>query len=248
MLDDLNIKKAKEREKYQPFTITGFNVQHAGLGTSKFGAVIGIPINYTYVDKFSIDTSDFRLGRDQETFNIYHPAADDLLNSLVYSEKAKKFGIAREILMSQKEIPLYRSLETPIIITTFTVLTEIARHNLHLPRKPPILTVFLYGISGIVGYSVWFQIRDIMYTYSEKSVDKQLAQLGPTYVEGGKEFYEKQLKRNVSLRSLLGEQGRSEFNRDGDEIFFIRNKKVPLTHRKKFFSEIKLPESNQQVA
>lgn len=247
-MDDLEIKKPKERERYKPFTITGFNAQHAGLGFSKYGAIIGIPINYTFVDKFSIDTSELRLGRDQESLNIYHPAADDLLNSLVFSENAKKFSIAREILMSQKEIPLYRSIETPLVITGFSVITEMARLTFQLPSKPAILTVFLYGISGLMGYSVWFQVRDIMYTYYEKSVDKELSKLGPDYVEGGKEFYEKQLKKNVALRSLLGEQGKNEFNRDGDEIFFVRNKKTPLTHRKKFFAELQLPESNQQSA
>lgn len=200
------------------------------------------------MDKFSIDTSELRLGKDQESLNIYHPAADDLLNSLVFSEKAKKFGIAREILMAQKEIPLYRSIETPVIVSAVTALTEMARFSLQLPRKPPILTVFLYGISGLMGYSIWFQIRDHMYKFFERSIDKELASLGPDYVEGGEEFYEKQLKKNVSLRTLLGEQGKKDFNRDGDEIFFIRYKKTPLTHRKKFFSELKLPESNQHAA
>ncbi|KAJ8680349.1 hypothetical protein QAD02_016136 [Eretmocerus hayati] len=236
VMDDLKIKE-KNRERYKPFAVTGFNVYNAGFADAKFGAIIGIPRNFTYRDKSSIDLSDIRVGRSAESLNPFHSEADNLLDSLVLSDKAKKFGIAREVLMSQQKLPLYRALESATMVVVTAFISEAARVQWGLDHRPKGLKYFVYLGSCLLGLSTWAQIRDGIYTHSEKKVDQKLAELGSDYVEGGIEFYDKQIKKNIALRSLMGPEGAKTFNRDGDEIFFFRKKRTPVTHRKKFFQE-----------
>lgn len=247
VLDDLKIDE-KNRKYYEPFTVTGFEVFHAGVASGYCKAIIGIPINYTYTNRLSVDPSEIRVGYDQEPLNVYHPAAENLLNSLVLSEKAQKFGIAREILMSQKDLPLYRSLESAFTVMSTSGMIPVIRSKLNLQARPASLSVITYGVTVIFAFTTWFQIRDSINTYFEKAVDKELAALGPEYVEGGKEFYEKILVRNIALRTLLGAQGPKTYNRDGDEVIFIRQKRTPVTYRKKFFSEYIFENVAQEAA
>lgn len=245
VLDDLKIRD-KEKKYYEPFTVGGFEVYHAGIPSGKFYAVIGLPINFTYKDAQSIETKDIRLGLDREILNIYHPAAENLLESLVLSEKAKKFAIAREVLMSQKSLPVYHCVESPAIFMGSVILAELARVNMNLSKRPFPLTVLTYGVSGLMGLMMLFQLRDATTTYFEKKVDKEIAELGPEYAEGGKEFYDSIIKRNVALRTLLGAHGTKLYKKDGDEIISIRQKRTPVSHRSRFFSDYLSADSAQE--
>ncbi|KAL7293949.1 hypothetical protein TKK_0012530 [Trichogramma kaykai] len=238
VMEDLKVSEHLKK-KFEAFAITGFNLHHAGFPDSRFGAIVGIPNHFTYQEKSDVDYVDIRLGYDRKPLNLYHPATENLINSLVLSEKAKKFGIAREVLMSQKQLPLYKSLESPAVITLSVLGAELLRTKMKLHNKPWTFTILTYLATSTVAYAIWFQIRDSLKTYYEKSVDEQLAKLGKEYIEGGKEFYDKLISRNIALRALLGPQGAKTFNRDGDEQFLIRVKTVPLSQRKKFFYEFK---------
>ncbi|XP_011495048.1 PREDICTED: transmembrane protein 177 [Ceratosolen solmsi marchali] len=245
VLNDLNIVD-KPKNLYRPFPCIGFNVCQAGLNTNKFGSVIGLPVNYAYEDRSSVDVLQLRLGYKQEKLNVYHPAASSLVDSLLLSDKAKKFGIAREIMMNQQNLQLYRCMETPSMILATAFCCEYAR--IQLARSVSLTLKFsVYGIITLVGYGIWFQIRDGLNTYYEKLVDKNLAELNLDYVEGGKEFYEKQLQKNIALRALLGDRGVKEYNKDGDEIITIRRKRTPLTERKQFFIDFILSQKQQEA-
>ena len=241
VLDDLRLDE-NQKIALRPFTVTGFNTFQAGIPNKFIGSIIGIPTNYTYKDKFAIDTSQIRIGYNQDSLNIHHPATQDLIESLVLSDEAKKFGIAREIVMSEKNLPMYYGYEALFLGSVSPFAIDYMATKLNLYSKPLPVPILFYGASGLIVLTVWLQIRDILHTYFEKQVDKELALLGQDYVRGGKEFYDKLLKRNVALRTLLGIQGAKMFNRDGDEIFFIRQKRTPITYRKKFFSQFKIDE------
>jgi hypothetical protein len=245
VLNDLNINE-KQTKLYKPFAIIGYQLFRAGFNSQQYGSIIGIPVNYSFEDKFIIDIEDIRIGYNQERLNIYDPAANSLIDSLFLSDKAKKYGIAREILMCNTNLLVYRCIETPIMITATAMLAEFIRLKLAktIVRSFTLKSI-LFTIIGLLGYSLWFQFRDILNIYYEKSVDNQLANLSLDYVEGGKEFYEKHLQRNVALRSLLGIQGAKEYNQDGDEIITIRRKRTPLTERRQFFMDYALSQNEQ---
>lgn len=245
VMDDLNIK---EKNAYQPFACIGFDLIHAGISFFKYGSIIGIPVNYTYEDKSSVNASKIRVGYNQERLNIYHPATNDLIDSLILSNKAKKFGIARELLTINQNLSFYHCIDSPIMIVITVISADLLRINLNSSIKMTFsIKAGIFGITGLLGYSLWFQIRDSLNIYFEKSVDKQLANINPEYIEGGKEFYEKLLKKNIALRMLLGERGAKEFNKNGDEIFFIRHKRIPLTERLQFFNNYTFIENEVHV-
>jgi len=238
VLDDLKVKPII-RDTYKPFTIAGFEIYHAGFTESSYGVIIGIPGHFVYKDKRFVDILDIRVGYDRTPLNPYEASTDELIESMVLSDKAKKFGIAREILMSQKYLPLYRSIESPIMISLTAIMADMLRTRYEVFKRSFALGVSSYLGLGLLSFSTWFQFRDGLNTYFEKSVDQELAKLGPDYVEGGKEFYEKILIRNRAMRKILGVQGKKKFNTHGDEIFFIRHKRTPITYRKKFFENYK---------
>ncbi|XP_014213510.1 transmembrane protein 177 [Copidosoma floridanum] len=242
VLDDLKVKP-KYKELYEPFIITGFDTYNAGIATNRCKVIIGIPSYFIYKNKSLVDVMDIRIGSNRALLNPYDPTTENLVESLVLSEKAKKYGIAREVLMSQWNLPLYRVLESPTIITCSIIISDVMQKRYQIFQKPLIVAVFAYFGLGLMSFATWFQIRDALNNYFEKSVDEQLAKLGRDYVEGGKEFYEKLLKRNVAVRKLLGPHGKKRYNQLGDEIRFIRHKKTPLTERKKFFEDYKVPET-----
>lgn len=242
VLDDLKVHP-KLRKTYKTFTIFGFDTYNAGINDTKFGVIIGIPSHFVYKDKKFVDLLEIRIGYDRQPLNPYEPATEDLAESLVLSDKAKKYGIAREILMSQKNLPLYRSLESPLIISSTAMIAEMLKNHFKILQKPFIVVFFAYFGLGLGSFATWFQLRDSLNTYFEGQVDKQLAKLGPDYVEGGKEFYAKLLKRNMAIRRLMGSEGKRKFNSHGDEINFMRQKRIPLSQRKKFFEDYNLSET-----
>lgn len=100
----------------------------------------------------------------------------------------------------------------------------------------------MYGLVGLFGFGVYSFCKDYTQVQYDQSVDKELSEKNPIFVEGGKEFYEKSVSRNIALRKLMGRFGEKQYSALGNENFFIRQKCLPLVTRKSFFEE-KLKES-----
>lgn len=73
--------------------------------------------------------------------------------------------------------------------------------------------------------------------------DEELASYGPGFLEAGLGFYDKQLKKNMAIRELTGDN--SEYTALGNENFILRNKRLPLTIRKVYFETL-LEEHNKK--
>jgi len=54
VIQDLNLSK-KERIAITPFIVYGFDVFHAGSTQLRSGAVIGIPVSFTYEEDHDVD-------------------------------------------------------------------------------------------------------------------------------------------------------------------------------------------------
>lgn len=89
------------------------------------------------------------------------------------------------------------------------------------------ITIFMFG-----NYCL---LKDSTQIHYEQTIDEFLKGRDPIFVKGGKDYYEKMLQRNRALRKLLGKEGENRFSSLGNENFFIRQKHVPLLHRKQFF-------------
>lgn len=234
VLQELNVPEHKAK-MIQLFTVFGFDIFHAGWTNGKKGAIIGIPINFTYDDVTSVETSLIQV--NNESVNWSTPEARNLLRSLVLSEDAQKFALAREVLRVQTNEPMWKSVLNMTNWLMWYCLSAVANKRLKLFEKSLQFRSAMYILTGAFCWGVWVFERDSITVRYDISTDKQLLEQGPTYVAGGKEFYEKLLARNIALRSITGKQGESKYTVGGNDYFFFRQKTMPLTYRKNVFSD-----------
>lgn len=165
------------------------------------------------------------------------PEADRFLNSIVLSEKAQLYAIAREIKTVNSTKFLLDTSYVGIPIIMYYGCTSQLNMSLNLFSKARGLRIIIYTLFGAFQAGIYFLFKDFTQIYFERKIDKELKEASPILAEGGKEFYSKLMSRNIALRTLLGKRGKSYFTSMGNEHSFIRQKHLPLSDRKLFFEQ-----------
>ncbi|XP_029175700.1 transmembrane protein 177 [Nylanderia fulva] len=214
----------------KPFNAFGFDLFHAGSLYTKYGAILGIPVNFTNAAEQLRENLQIL----EEPIDWTRQDAKSFLKSTTLSENAQKFAIANEILRIQTEEPLFSSFLLGVIIAGFWTLYNSITYKYSLHRNV-IMCRTLYSSFTLCGILAWFGIKDYRTYNLDSEHDEALCKLGPEYVKGGQEFYEKLLSRNRALRSLLGNDGKRTYTAYGNEHTFLRQRYVPISHRKAFF-------------
>ena len=79
----------------------------------------------------------------------------------------------------------------------------------------------------------YFLLKDGYNRYIDKELDRRAANIKPDYAAGGVEYYDKLMRRNVALRDLQGEKGRSLYTGKGEFIQgILRHKSATITDRR----------------
>ncbi|KAF7998416.1 hypothetical protein HCN44_009814 [Aphidius gifuensis] len=235
VFDDLKLDEYK-RVIIKPFMVFGFDVWHAGFLSSRFGSLIGLPINFTYTDEKLINKESILINNEPVEWNSEE--AKQLIDSLMLSEEAKKYAIAREILMTDNTNVTTQAIVSSLLVGACYGFTSHLNESLKNFQKPQSLRVLFYGIMGTFFWGLWTMQKDAWTRYIEADVDKLLAQLGPVYVKGGHEYYEKLAKRNAALRRLLGGEGQNLYTANGNEVIWLRQKRLPVSYRKQYFGDL----------
>lgn len=172
-----------------------------------------------------------------ESVSWYSTAGENLKESLVISDKAKKFAMGREILYVSTPYLYYQSLfAPPLLVLLYSGAYSVNRkYNLFARHRSIRYTI--YGMLSVFGFGLWSLLHDSTNKYIQKKCDKAMSELGQTYIEGGVEFYSKTLQRNIALRTLMGSKGENLCSLNGNEKYLFRQKSVPLVNRKKYFEE-----------
>lgn len=137
--------------------------------------------------------------------------------------------------MTQNNKVMFES-SYPFICLFFAYnLSQYINRKFNLYAAPQAIRGVIYSIVGFFSLGTYFLMKDITEVYYETSVDKQLCELGPDYIQSGVIFYEKLLQRNQALRELMGKEGEKKYTITGNENFFIRQPRVALVHRKQYF-------------
>lgn len=165
------------------------------------------------------------------------PEADRFLKSIVLSEKAQLYAMAREIKMADSPKFLLDSLYVSFPIAMYYGATSQLNTKYNLFSKARGMRVIIYALFGAFTAGYYFFLKDFTQAYYERAVDRQLKEISPIFAEGGREFYSKLMSRNIALRSLLGKRGESCFTSLGNEHYLIRQKHLPLSDRKLFFEQ-----------
>ncbi|KAL4706563.1 hypothetical protein ACJJTC_015761 [Scirpophaga incertulas] len=174
---------------------------------------------------------------NQKVVDFSTEVGEKLGKALVLPEKVQKFAICREILMTHNNKHIYESVYPFTNLFFAYNLSYYLNHKLNLYSAPLALRITQYAIVGMLSLGIYFLMKDLTEVYYETQVDKKLCQLGVDFIESGIIFYDKLLQRNQALRHLMGNEGEKKYSVNGNEIFFIRQPRIALYHRKQFFEE-----------
>lgn len=200
---------------------------HGGSTALSNGAIVGLPITFSYDTVDDFKKEDLLVNLEQ--FDFQTAVGRDLLNSLILSEKAQKFAIAREIHACRTPYPY--------VFGSFALLGTLLSYSLasamntkfDLFRLPRTIRVIMYVLTSAIGLTTYCMVKDATNYYYDKVADESACEMGKDYILGGIEFYEKIMARNVALRSALGEKGKKLYTSFGNEEVFLRTPKMPLS-------------------
>ena len=161
-------------------------------------------------------------------------AAAEYLSSLILSDEAKKFVIAREIFRGIHCRHFYESF-FPIATLSFSApFMAYFSRQVNLKHQHKIIKGIAYIFTATMIAIVYFSVGDFWRKNAERELDAAACQLGAIYARGGVEFYDKSLRRHIALRELLpNDAGKKLYNLKGD--FYpgvVRSKYIPVSSRK----------------
>lgn len=219
------------------FSAYGQDIVHRGSTFTKPGGIIGIPINFMYRSVDDIDKEKITINNKPIDWNT--PAGRSLQESLVLSEKARKFAIARELFyLHTHHVHLRGLFVGGSAFIAYWLGFAVNRLN-RLPQRTTLpARIILYGFFTGIGAVVYCLASDTYSWYRDRKVDRQAGKLGKEYTEGGAEFYTKLLERNIALRTLMGPDGPRRYTAYGNDVHYWRSPSVPLTSRRDMLVEL----------
>ncbi|EDW09589.1 transmembrane protein 177 isoform X1 [Drosophila mojavensis] len=230
-MDKLQLEK-HERQFVKPFTVFGFDLFQAGTTKLRFGAVLGIPVNYGYNSIGEIKRADIRF-RDRQ-IDWSSESGKLLEQAIVLTEDEQVFGLCKAILQLQTHRVLLNSIFPSLSFFMVYTVGHFLNLRLKLFARHGSIRFVMYNILGLFGLGSWSFMKDFNQVTDDATIDKQLATLGPEFVAAGISYYDKHLKKNIALRNLIGDD---TYTAMGNENYMLRQKSMPLTARKSFFEE-----------
>lgn len=213
--------------------VTGFDLFHAGSKISRFGQLIGVPINYEYEHVNEIPMSQVIVRGEVPNWNP--ELKEQFKESLILTEDEQIFGMMRELLMS-RTYKFAIDCVLPVVITIAGyAMGHTINNRLQLFSRPRSLRLVLYSIIGVFMYGNYSFITDFTNVHYEENVDAECAKLGERWIKAGVSFYDKMLKKNIATRTLTGDF--SLYSPAGNVNYFLRHRSMPLTTRKTFFEK-----------
>ncbi|XP_050732278.1 transmembrane protein 177-like [Eriocheir sinensis] len=217
------------RGRVRVYTSFGYDFYHAGSSGSTHGAILGVPKSARWESLADFDPTGVVVNNEPVAWST--AGGQRLMHSLVLSKNAKKFAIARELHGIETDPILTRAFIPSLGLTTSYTLALGINRRLNLYARPRSLRVVLYGLTSLIGYVVFILGTDMMTVSSEAKGDGAAAAMGKGYAEGGVEFYQKVLGRNVALRELMGSDGEKLFTAMGNDELLVRTRHLPYTMR-----------------
>ena len=190
---------------------------------------IGYPECFHNFDKRDANLSEYQASWISE--HRESPEAAEFQSTLLLSEKAKKFAIAREIFRAKNAT--FPVDATSALMYTFVIYIFSRQVNrvYGLFKAPLHYRVLSYTIIGAIFANLHFFFRDRRWRELDAKVDELACGLGVAYAEGGAEFYDKMCRRHAAERVLIPDMA-DTFNLKGDRVpSMFRRKFVPTSHR-----------------
>ncbi|XP_043508500.1 transmembrane protein 177 [Frieseomelitta varia] len=236
VVDDLNLSCSLkiEKERIKLFNVHDIEVFHAGSLYTKSGGVVGIPANFEYENINSI--TDGTISIQYPALNWDLEAIKEFHTSLVLSENAQKFAMAREILKVATFDPIYKFCNVFGDMIIAIVGYDLLYSKLNGTKQQKVIQAFCISITAIVTFFLTALTHSALDTYREKEVNEIMSKLDSKYIQGGVEYYEKLSQKNKALRVLLGTKGTYLYTPTGNQVgLFGISTKLPNSDQINYF-------------
>ncbi|ELT92734.1 hypothetical protein CAPTEDRAFT_216864 [Capitella teleta] len=219
--------------KLKTFMCYGTDPVSRGSVAVRTGAIVGLPHIFAYSEAADVQKQVFQIYNEYSYrgINWDTDAGKQFLDSMLLSDNAKMFGIAREIKYAQSHsVYIEAAMRSIGCAVAFTGYKFLSRTVLGAIPSAPVKLIGLAGVCGIT-YVLYISLLDYYNCWKDQRVDLNTCRLSMDIANGGVEFYEKMLQRNIAARVLLGKRGELQYTVYGNEHTTLRRPHQPLSHR-----------------
>lgn len=227
-----------------------------GMSEARQGSLIGLPETFSKqstreipdelitLKKIRIFRKSFKPQEDEkepdETFKLIepwlvkydrkNPNVNDFLESLILSEKAKKFAIARELFHTDTyrvfivSLAMFMAPLAALAMSRYLISSRAALKT-NIKRRLP-----LYATVGFLSIANYCFISDMINRSFIFEADKRAISVSEEYKQGGIEYLNKLLDRNIAMKNLF-DDAKDSFNDEGEPIQIYRKKYPSIKER-----------------
>ena len=161
---------------------------------------------------------------------------EKMFNSLILSDNAKRFALARELHYINTKYVHVNGL-VGLALGGVGVMSAVLMNRskyLHFERTKRSFRVLVYTAIALSVVYLNRQLLKIYFKDLHLKSDREAANMGKDYAVGGIEYTSKVLKRNQVLRKLSGKSGEDTYTPLGDEIPGYFSTNAPISLRMKY--------------
>ncbi|XP_071872406.1 transmembrane protein 177 [Bombus fervidus] len=237
VLDDVNViyRPMITEERIKFFNVHDIEMFHAGTTYSKYGGLVGIPVNFEYNDINHVNNGNISI--QSASFQWDAEATEEFHKSLVLSENAQKFAIARQILTVATFDPIIKSVNGMVDAILGIAVYELLRSKLKVTKQQRGKNALCMSIAAIGSLILTSSTNNELDYYRETEVNEIMSKLSNEYIQGGVEYYEKLSQKNRALRVLLGHKGTYMYTPVGNQNTWFIKKKIPISEQINYFKQ-----------
>lgn len=221
-------------DNYMAFAAYGFHPVGAGIPWLPSGAQIGIPSNFNSTPDDLSGITNRTILIDGKEVEWDSETGSTLKNTLVLSEDAQKFTMAREVARLECAGPVLHAAVAPTCLAGAWIYSVALKQIFGLFARSVILRAGVNTLALGLGAVSYFLATNAVNQWLEFHSDRRAASLSHNYMKGGVEFYEKILERNKTLRVLMGPRGEEMYTPSGNlfPASLMSMKHAPYTLRR----------------
>ena len=188
------------------FSVSLGRVSGTGYLGNARGFVVGIPINFKYCS----DDAENRSGQLQELVRVLKAAgmsfasdslAESLATTLLLSEDAQRYAISRTLHELSYDMFKWKLTALSLGGASGALLWFATSVSINLMKSPAVARGV--GVSCVtVALANFLLILGLVVNHVERNADRKCVEMGPSYVRGGAEFYQRAILTNKMLRRI----------------------------------------------
>ena len=136
-------------------------------------------------------------------------------SSLMLSDEAKKFAIARELQRSTKGYHRWEAAMGVIMVCAAYLISQVVNIQFGLLKEPRSARMAAYMTLAVTHFIIFLYNSKYMKNSQETEFDEAVARINKSYARGGVELYLKETARHLYIRQNMSS---SDFDRYGDKV------------------------------